>query len=89
VFAIALTVKRKGKLGATVKKIVPMTKSYADSRNNLYSRNNLHRSNLLSQRQPVSLRRLHSRTSSSSPWSSSGKKSAPNHKHKQISNPVA
>jgi hypothetical protein len=33
VFTIALTLKRKGKLGATVKKIAPIAQSYADSRN--------------------------------------------------------
>ena len=32
VFTIALTLKRKGKLGAAVKKIAPIAQSYADSR---------------------------------------------------------
>lgn len=32
VFAIALTLKRKGKLGDAMKKIAPIAQSYADSR---------------------------------------------------------
>ena len=32
-FAIALTLKRKGKLGSAVKRIAPIARSYADSRN--------------------------------------------------------
>lgn len=33
VFTIALMLKRKGKLGDTVKRIAPIARSYADSRN--------------------------------------------------------
>lgn len=38
-FAIAVTLKRKGKLGATVQKIAPIARSYADSRNSRMGRN--------------------------------------------------
>lgn len=37
-FAVALTLKRKGKLGAAVEKITPIVRSYADYRASRYRR---------------------------------------------------